>query len=132
MIPNANVHITTPQGGTSLGPNVVASGDVGPQTYACRAVGWYVVTAKGWTGYFIKTDVRPAADGSFRTPVLQLGSQAETNSSWFPFLIGASPAGCAWLTQLWAQAPTGEYHGAWPPPDSTVLYSSPAPVYRTS
>ena len=111
---------------------MIAHGYVGPQNYACRAVGWYVVNAKHWTGYFIKTTVSPAVDGSFRTAVLQMGSTGETTSYWYPFLLGGTPAGCAWLRQLWSQTATGEYHGAWPPPGTTIIYSSSNPVHRTA
>ncbi len=126
----ASVRITTPDGTTALGRDIIAAGTVGAAKSACYAVGWYVQTAADWTAYFLATAAHPGADGSFRTPVLQLGSPGETGSSWFPFLIGATPAGCAWLEQLWAQTPTGEYHGAWPPPNSTILYSSRTAIHR--
>lgn len=130
--PGASVSITGPDGRASLGRDVVASGDVGARRYACYAVGWYVVTAASWTGYFIKTKVNPRVDGSFTTPVLQMGSPGETGSSWQPFLLGATPSGCAWIRRLWARTPTGEYHGAWPPPGITVLYHAPAAIHRSS
>jgi hypothetical protein len=124
--------ILPPYGTGSLGRDVVATGSVGRAQAACFAVGWYVVTAAEWTGYFIKTSIRPNTDGAFRTPILQMGSPGETGSSWYPFILSASPAGCSWLRQLWTQTPTGEYHGSWPPPGSTVLYQATRPVHRTS
>lgn len=126
------VSIVPPEGTGALGRSVVAVGYVGGARYACYAVGWYVVTAQGWTGYFIKTRVRPDGNGAFRTTALQMGSTDETNSSWYAYVLGASPGGCSWLSRLWAQTPTGEYHGPWPPPGSTVLYQSPDPIHRTS
>jgi hypothetical protein len=128
----ASVSIAGPDGRASLGRDVVASGDVGAKRYACYAVGWYVVTAASWTGYFIKAKVNPRVDGSFTTPVLQMGSPGETGSSWQPFLLGATPAGCAWIERLWARTPTGEYHDAWPPPGITVLYHAPAAIHRSA
>lgn len=127
----AGVRITSPDGATDMGHDVVATGTVGTKTFACFAVGWYVQTTEGWTAYYVKTAVSPDAHGSFRTPVLQMGSPGETGSSWFPFLLGATPSGCAWLHQLWERTPTGEYHGDWPPPGSTVLYSSATAIHRT-
>jgi len=104
---------------------------VGSAKYACWVVGWYVQNTAGWTAYYIKAPVSPQADGSFRTDVMQMGSPGETGSSWFPFLLGASPSGCAWFHQLWTRTPTGEYRGNWPPPGSTVLYSSASATHRT-
>lgn len=128
----ANVRITSPDGSSTLGRDVMASGVVGSARDSCRAVGWYVVTAGGWTGYFIKTMVHAGSGGLFRTQILQMGSAGETGSRWYPLLIGGSPGGCAWLNQLWTQVPTGEYHGTWPPPGVTVLYRAVTPVHRTS
>jgi len=68
----------------------------------------------------------------FRTHTLEMGSSGETGSKWYVFEIGASPGGCSWMHRLWAQTPTGEYHGAWPPPGSTVLYQASKPVRRAS
>lgn len=127
----ADVTIQAADGSSSLGRNVIASGTVGGTPYTCFAVGWYVINAKQWTGYFIKTLVRAGPDGSFATEPLQLGSPGETTSSWWPFLLGGTPSGCAWLTQLWGQTAIGEYHGAWPPPGLTLLYWAPAPIHRT-
>ena len=128
----ASVLISAADGSALLGRDVVASGTVGRARYSCFAVGWYVVTARGWTGYFIKTTLRVTPEGAFRTGVLQMGSADETTSSWYPLLLGGTGAGCAWLNQLWAQVPTGEYHGAWPPPGITVLYRAAVAIHRVS
>ena len=128
----ATVRITTPDGSSTLGRDVVASGVVGSARYSCYAVGWYVVTAGGWTGYFIKTTVHAGSGGFFRTQILQMGSRGKPGPRWYPLLLGGSPAGCAWLNQLWAQVPTGEYHGTWPPPDITVLYRAVTAIHRAS
>jgi hypothetical protein len=56
VTPSAIVSVATPDAGTSLGRNVVANGGVGPQSYACRAVGWYVVNAEGWTDRILHQD----------------------------------------------------------------------------
>jgi len=109
----------------------VAAGTWARVTYFCYAMGWYVQAADGWTGYFIKTWARPGSNGAFQTVVLQMGSPGETTSSWYPYLLGGSPAGCTWMSQLWAQTPTGEYHGVWPPPGSTVLYQAQEPIHRS-
>ena len=127
--PRASVRITTPEGTTALGRDIIAAGTVGAAKLACYSVGWYVQTASDWTAYFLATAAHPGADGSFRTPVLQLGSPGETGSSWFPFLIGATPPDAPGWSNC-GQTPTGEYQGAWPPPDSTILYSSPTAIHR--
>jgi len=88
----AAVRILPPYGTGSLGRDVVAVGQVGRTGYACYAVGWYVVTAAEWTGYFIPVLIRPGANGAFRTPILHMGSPGETGSSWYPFILGASQA----------------------------------------
>jgi hypothetical protein len=129
---DANVIIQAADGGSSLGRNVIATGNVGAAPYTCFAVGWYVINAEQWSGYFIKTLVRAGQGGSFATGTLQMGSPGETTSSWWPFLLGGTPSGCAWLAQLWDQTAIGEYHGAWPPPGLTLLYQAPAPIHRAS
>ena len=128
----ASVLISAADGSALLGRDVVASGTVGRAHYSCFAVGWYVVTARGWTGYFIKTTLQVTPEGAFRTRVLQMGSADEMTSSWYPFLLGGTGPGCAWLSQLWAQVPAGEYRGAWPPPGITVLYRAAAAIHRAS
>jgi len=128
----ASVSMVAAGGGTSLGRDVIAIGNVGVTGYACYAVGWYVVTASNWTGYFVKTLVTADSHGTFRTQVLQMGSPSETGSAWQPLLLGATPAGCSWLRQLWARTPTGEYHDTWPPSGITVLYQATHPIHRTT
>jgi hypothetical protein len=128
----ASIRITSPAGSPDLGRDVVAAGNVGRRKFACYAIGWYVQTTEDWTAYYIKQNVRPGADGSFRTGVLQMGASGETGSSWWPFVLGGSPAGCNWLRQLAGQTPTGEYRASWPPPGITVLYTSASPIHRTS
>ena len=109
------MRITTPDGSTDLGRDVVATGSVGNRKFACYVVGWYVQTTTDWTAYYLATAVSPDVTGSFRTTVMHMGSPGETGSSWFPFLLGATPSGCAWFHQLEARTPTGEYRGDWPP-----------------
>ena len=61
-----------------------------------------------------------------------MGADGERTSSWYPFVLGGTPQGCAWLTRLWEQTSTGEYRQAWPPFGLTVLYHDTTPVHRTS
>jgi hypothetical protein len=127
----ASVRITTRGGSAELGRDVVAAGSVGSKRFACYAVGWYVETTEDWSAYYLKQTVSPEAGGSFRTGVMEMGSPGETGSSWFPFLLGGTPAGCAWLRQLLVQTPTGEYRGAWPTAGLTPLYSAQSPIHRS-
>jgi hypothetical protein len=125
------VTIAAADGQPGLGREVVASGNAGASGYACYAVGWRVINQQGWTGYFIKTTITPGSGGAFKTSNLQLGSDGETTSSWWPFLLAGRASGCAWLDQLWTSSALGEYHGTFPPPGIKVLYDAPAPIHRT-
>jgi hypothetical protein len=126
------VKIVSPTGSSSLGRDVVATGYTGKAKHRCYMTGWLVITSDKWTAYFIKTIVHPKARGMFRTPTLELGSPGETGSRWWPYLLAGSQRGCSWARRLLARIPTGEYHGAWPPPGITVLYQTHKPLRRTS
>ena len=128
----ATVQVRPATGTGPLGRDVVAAGSVGNADYYCYAVGWYVVNQKQWAAHYIKTLVTGSADGTFQTGELQMGADGERTSSWYPFVLGGTPQGCAWLTRLWEQTSTGEYRQAWPPFGLTVLYQDTTPVHRTS
>jgi len=127
---DVSVGIVPAYGAATLGQDVQAIGHVRGVSYSCVAVGWHVVTSGQWTADYIKTLISPGPGGSFTSPVLQLGSPGETGSTWNAFILGATASGCAWLQQLWAQTPTGEYRGSWPPTGITVL-SQGGPIHRT-
>jgi hypothetical protein len=129
------VTVTNPDCSTDLGQSVKVSGYVGRRRFSCYAVGWYVQNTDDWTAHYIRQLVHPSAAGTFTTRnPLEMGSPGETGSSWWPFLLGGSPAGCAWLHQFWQDRHTGEYRDEnFPPPGSglTLLYYAPRAIYRS-
>ena len=96
---------------------------------SCYWAGWHTQTADGWTGRFIKGQLTPARDGSFKLTDLQMGTEGETTSEWRPFILDANPDGCALLRRNLEKTQIGSYRGPWPPPGTKVLYQG-GPIRR--